>query len=250
MDAAEKIRQAVSKVSIQRQHCADDPALSRAVAQVKRLQARRFAATYADLIDSELYRRAAQFFLDELYGDQDFSQRDLQFSRIAGALQRIFPKEVVATAVALAELHALTEELDYAMGQAWQGLQSRTALSDATRYVMAWRAVANKEARNAQLQTVLKLGREMEKLTLTPGLRLILRMMRRPAAVADLGDLQHFLESGFDNFHTMAREKGLAAQFLRTIESRESRWLAQLFDADLVACVTELRAALGQAPSP
>ena len=225
----------------------DDPELKRAVASIKRLQARRFAGTYADLLAEDPYRQPAQFFLDELNCDRDFSQRDLQFARIAGALQRIFPKEVVATAVALAELHALSEKLDFAMGQAWLSLAHLAAQDDALRYVTAWRAVANRDARSNQLRTVIALGRELEKLTQTPGLRLMLRMMRRPATAAGLGDLQRFLESGFDNFSSMARQKGLTAEFLKTIERRESEWMQQLFDADAVACATKLQSTLGQA---
>jgi hypothetical protein len=249
MDAAEKIREAVSLVSAQRARCATDSELFAAIARVKRFQARRFAATYADLLAADSYRRAAQFFLDELYGDQDFTQRDLQFSRIAGALQRIFPQDVVATAVALADLHARTEQMDFAMGQAWRELERRPELDETMCYVIAWRHVAKREARYEQLASVLELGREMEKLTRAPGLRFMLRMMRRPAAAAGLGDLQRFLESGFDNFQTMSHEEGLAAQFLSTIERRESAWLVTLFDADLVACATKLKAALGQAPA-
>jgi hypothetical protein len=249
MDAAQKIREAVSQVSLQRARCAQEPNLHAAVARVKRFQARRFAATYADLLAADPFRHAAQFFLDELYGDQDFARRDLQFSRIAGALQRIFPNDVVKTAVALAELHALTEQMDFAMGQAWLRMDTRTELDEATYYILAWRLVGNRDARLGQLAAVLELGREMDKLTHTPGLRFMLRMMRRPASAAGLGDLQRFLESGFDNFHTMAHKKGLSAQFLGTIERRESNWLATLFDSELVTCATKLNAALGQAPS-
>lgn len=245
MEAAQRIRDAVSQVSMQRQDSANDPALAQAVAQIKRFQARRFAATYADLLAVDPYRLAAQFFLDELYGCQDFTQRDLQFSRIAGALERIFPKEVVATAVALAELHALTEKLDFAMGQAWLRMRRLPHQSEALRYVVAWRTVGSEDERNTQLRMVLALGRRMEELTRTPGLRFMLRMMRTPATMAGLGDLQRFLESGFDNFSTMARQEGLITEFLDAIETREARWLKQLFEADFVACAIGLEGALG-----
>jgi hypothetical protein len=248
MQAAQVIRDAVSQVSARRRACARDPALALAVAQVKQFQARRFAAIYADLLSADPYCHAAQFFLDELYGEQDFARRDLQFARIAGALQRIFPQEVSATAVALAELHALTEMLDFKMGQAWLQRKVLPPESDAACYVRTWRTVGAMEQRQQQLSMVLALGVELEKLVRMPGLRLMLRMMRRPAQAAGLGDLQCFLESGFDHFSSMARQKGLTSTFLHTIEQRESRWFALLFDADPVACATELACALGQAP--
>src|SRR5438105_4592042 len=49
MEAARKIRDAVAQVALLRQVALDDPALREAVRVVKRVQAMRFAGTYADL---------------------------------------------------------------------------------------------------------------------------------------------------------------------------------------------------------
>ena len=72
---------------------------------------------------------------------RDYAERDAQFSRIAGAMQRLFPQQVVATAVALARLHALTEELDHAMGKAWLAPGADDTMPAHVRYVQAWRTV-------------------------------------------------------------------------------------------------------------
>lgn len=240
VDAASKIRTAVQRVDRLRQEGLQTPGLAAAISEVKRLQARRFAGTYRDLLEGGRYKAAARFFLDELYSDKDYAQRDAQFARIAGAMQRAFPAQVVATAVSLAELHALTEELDHAMGAAWQ---AHAADGEALRYVRAWRTVDRRDARVAQLDVVLAIGKELERLTRTPGLRLMLKMMRGPAAASGLGSLQRFLEAGFDTFAGM-REPLV---FLGTIEERERALIAFLFDAPLVACGTELADTLGQA---
>ena len=50
MEAAQQIRQAVQQVSQLRQACEADAPLKAAVISVKQLQARRFAGTYADLL--------------------------------------------------------------------------------------------------------------------------------------------------------------------------------------------------------
>ncbi|MCJ0761699.1 FFLEELY motif protein [Variovorax terrae] len=242
MDAAQTIRHAVAEVSQLRQACLIQPALSNAVGEVKRFQSRRFAGTYADLLQGGPYQAAAGFFLDELYSDKDYAERDAQFSRIAGAMQRLFPTQVVATAVALAQLHALTEQLDHAMGQAWLA-DANTSASMAARYIGAWRTVARRAERESQLSVVLGIGRELDRLTRTPGLRLMLKMMRGPASAGGLGSLQRFLEAGFDTFAGMRD----AAAFLRTIEGREAALIERLFDAPFVACETELQQTLGQA---
>ena len=243
MEAARQIRDAVAQVASLREAVRSDPGLLDALAQVKRTQARRFGATYADL-PAGPSANAARFFLEELYSDKDYAERDAQFARIAGAIERFFPAQVVQTAVTLARLHALTEDLDQSMARAWLG----TSGTRAQRYVAAWRAVGRRTERERQLSVVLGIGDEMTQLTRKPGLRTLLRMMRAPATAAGLDSLQRFLEQGFDTFAAMARTAGGAQQFLATIAARETAWIAALFDADLVACETKLGQALGEAP--
>lgn len=246
MEAAHKIRQAVIEVSQLRHASQAEPALAEAVRTVKATQARRFAGTYADLLAGGPYAAAARFFLDELYSDKDYAERDAQFARIAGAIERFFPADVAQTSVALAQLHALTEQLDQALARAWLDLEP-AGLSDAARYASAWRSVGRRGDRQAQLSVVLAIGDEMTRLTRAPGLRLMLRMMRAPAGAAGLSSLQQFLEAGFDTFAGMARRPGGAEVFLQTIRSREARLIEMLFDAELVACETEMARVLGQA---
>ena len=246
MEAAKKIRNAVTAVSLLRRTVEANPSLQAALGRVKLVQSRRFAGSYADLLAAGPYAAAARFFLDELYSDKDYAERDAQFARIAGAIERLFPAQVADTAVALAELHALTEELDQAMAAAWLA-QADNGLTEAQRYVRAWRKVGRRADRESQLTVVLGIGRKMARFTSTTGLRMMLKMMRGPAVTAGLGSLQRFLENGFDTFAAMARGNG-AEGFLGTIEARESRLIAMLFDAELVACETELARVLGQAP--
>lgn len=244
MEAAQTIREAVAEVARLRREAEADGALARAVAEVKRVQAQRFAGTYADLLASGPHAAAARFFLEELYSDKDFGERDAQFSRIAGAIERLFPQQVAQTAVSLAQLHALTERLDHALAHAWL---HHGAADTATRYALAWRAVGQRAGREAQLANVLDIGDEMVRLTRAPGLRLMLKMMRGPAAAAGLSALQHFLETGFDTFAAMAKRRDGAESFLRTVRERETALIVMLFEAPLVACETGLARILGQA---
>lgn len=246
MDAADTIRDAVARVAALRQSSAAQPVLHTATLAVKSFQARRFAGTYTDLLASTEYAGATRFFLDDLYSDKDYSLRDAQFARIAGGLQRLFPKQVVATAVTLAQLHILTEELDHQMALAWMGMDATDAVA---RYMACWRAVGRDADRNHQLEMVLQVGGELDRLTRTPGLRMMLRMMRRPAAVAGVGSLQAFLEAGFDIFAKMAGKGAQAREFLATIQQREAQWIQQLsLGYDPLQCEARLRACLAQVP--
>lgn len=243
MDAtATRIREAMQAVARLRLGRAANPQLEQACLEIKRFQALRFKATYADLLQTSRYRRAAQFFLQELYGDEDYAQRDQQFARIASTIARLFPQAVVETAASLAEVHALTEQLDDLMAAQWL---LTPAPSPHARYIACWRQVADWPARSRQLQVVLQLGRELDRLTRMRGLRSLLRMMRAPASAAGLSSLQAFLEGGFDAFADM---KG-AQEFLALINNRESAWIATLFDDDAVTCETKLHQLLARAPA-
>lgn len=238
MEPAETIRSAVTAVSLLRLQTTASPTLLRAVRKIKLFQAQRFRATYADLLASEDYGRATQFFLEELYSDKDFAQRDAQFAKIAGALQTLFPKQVVQTAVTLAQLHRLTEQLDHEMGIA---VLLASDADEVSAYVQAWNTVGRRNDRGLQLKTVLTVGLELERLTRTPGLRLMLKMMRRPARAAGLGALQAFLEAGFDTFAAMSGKKQLVAAFLSIIEEREDRLIQGLFSTNSVQVEKYLR---------
>lgn len=236
-DFAQQIHDALQTVAQLRQQHAGDPALARASAEVKRFQARRFQATYSDLLHSPRYKTATAFFLQELYGDKDYAERDHQFARIASTIAKLFPQPVVSTAAALAEVHALTEKLDDLMARHW--LADCAAMPESSvcaRYIRCWRQVGDVAARTRQLEVVLHLGEELNRLTRTFGLRTLLKMMRGPAAAAGLNSLQNFLESGFDAFANM---RG-ADEFLRLIKERETAWIQALFTEDAVTCETRL----------
>ena len=237
MDASTFIRDLIVQVAQLRETADKNPELAQAVSAIKRFQALRFAGTYRDLLQKEPFAQAARFFLDELYSEKNYTRRDAQFARIAGALERLFPKPVVQTAASLAQLHLLTETLDLAMAEHWRADPEK---NDVARYISAWRALGQRSERNKQLAQVLALGRELDLLTRTPGLRLMLKMMRGPANLAGLGDLQRFLEAGFDTFAAMGRQTGATTYFLDTVSSRETRMFDDLFETDLVACETQI----------
>ena len=236
MKAAQEIREALAEVAQLRQAANGPGALAQAVLAVKQLQAQRFAGTYPDLLANPLFTPSVQFFLEELYSAKDYSSRDAQFARIAGAVERTFPASVVSTVLALAKLHRQTETLDLAMAQHWQ---QSSNLSHTARSLAAWRAVGQRPARHWQLATALEIGLALGQLTRKSGLRMMLKMMRKPAELAGLGSLQSFLESGCDHFSGMAK-RGAVTTFLDTIRTRESAWIGQLFDADPVTCDAEL----------
>lgn len=229
--SAESLLKELRAVDAERARRAADPALDAQVVALKAYQQRRFAQTYADLLAHPRYEAATRFFLHELYGPDDFRQRDAQFARVIPTLTRLFPDEVVETVAKLARLHALSERLDTGMA-----LALGTATIGPECYAAAWRACGEPESRRQQIELTMAVGESLDRLTRKPLLRQTLRLMRGPAQMAGLGALQNFLESGFDTFRAM---RG-ANEFLSTVRQREDTIARGLFQADA--------ATLGQLP--
>ena len=215
------------------------PSLLKKVQAIKGYQQRRFSHTYADLLATARYAGAARFFLDELYGPGDFSQRDTQFARVVPALVRLFPRDVVETVDTLAQLHALSERLDSAMGR-----HLTQDAVDAGVYISAWQATGQVVERELQIALTLSVGQSLDELTRKPLLRHTLRMMRGPARAAGLSALQQFLESGFDTFLAMRGAK----EFLSIVSTREHLLAASLFDQSTLSDAGARERALGQLP--
>jgi hypothetical protein len=220
--AVESITEHLRAVEVERGLRRDAPGLAEKVAVVKSYQQRRFALTYADLLDTPRYGPASRFFLGELYGPTDFSRRDAQFARVVPALVRLFPREIVETVVALGALHALSEVLDTCVAR-----QMVASTLDQVSYVRAWQGAGRTSERGRQISLTLEVANRLDRLTRRPLLRNSLRLMRAPAKAAGLSDLQKFLETGFDSFAAM---RG-AAEFTSLVESRETALVASLFDA-------------------
>lgn len=225
----DSILRELGRVEAERQARQRDPRLAARVLALKRYQQARFARTHADLLADARYGPAARFFLEDLYGPQDFAERDAQFARIVPALVRMFPQEIVETVQSLVALHALTETLDGRMAAALS-----TDEPDRASYVQAWQQVGSRAEREQQLAEVLALGEQLDRYTRRALLRQSLRLMRGPARAAGLGALQQFLERGFDTFGAM---RG-AQDFLARVQQRESVLMNRLFESDAVAMVT------------
>lgn len=220
----ESILELLRRVDAQRALRAADAVLAARVHAVKHYQHERFKHTYADLLAQPRYVKATRFFLEELYGPVDFTRRDTQFKRVVPGLVRLFPREVVMTVQTLGELHALSEELDTEMGR-----HVPSGPVDLAGYVGAWQAVGRPADREAQIVLMRRVADALDVYTRNPLLRHSLRLMRTPARLAGLPELQAFLETGFDTFGAM----GGAKDFLDTVVRRERALAAWLFASRL-----------------
>ena len=216
------IRRHLQQVSELRAAREADSSLASRVSAIKRYQHARFERDYAGLLQSARHGAAARFFLDDLYGPVDFAERDAQFGRAVPGLRRLLPADVMHMVAALAQLHALSEDLDQEMAQAL----STEQVSDAS-YRAAWRKVDRSADRKRQIALVLEIGIALDRHARSPLLAATLKLMRGPAKAAGMSELQSFLERGMGAFAAM---RG-AQEFLETVTDRERHLIAELFES-------------------
>lgn len=192
------------------------------LAELKAWQAKRLNQTYADMAAQPRYRAATSFFIGDLYGPKDFSARDQSMMRILPVMTRILPESAVQTAALAIELEALSEELDQKLAAALPEGEI-----DEQGYAAAYRATSTREERQRQIELIDAVGRRLDTLVTKPMVSSTLALMRRPARMAGLTDLQEFLERGFQAFRAM---KG-AGEFLDTVKARESAIAGRLFSS-------------------
>ncbi|MBV6474780.1 MAG: hypothetical protein MOGDAGHF_00268 [Rhodocyclaceae bacterium] len=202
-----------------------DPRMAQDRLRLRGWQADRLAATYRDLLDSERYRAAARFFLTDLYGPKDFSERDHEVERILPTMSATLPAAGIRTIALAIEVDALSEELDAAMVAELRRARAMAKITGKA-YAEAYRRCGRRDHRELQLRLIGEIGEALAALVRKPLVHAALRLMRGPAKLAGLAELHAFLEDGYNAFHKMDDPE----EFLETIATREAVILRQLFD--------------------
>jgi hypothetical protein len=198
------------------------PRASSARTALRLWQAGRLARTHADLLASADYGDAARFFLTDLYGPADVTNRDTLMQRVVPVMAKtlsVSALEVVADAI---ELDSLSESLDADMIVALGETVDRI---DGSAYASAYRQIGRQDDRARQIRLIEHLGASLDKLSRHRFIGSTLAMMRKPAAVAGFGHLQNFLERGYDSFRKMKTVR----PFLDAVISREKAFSSALF---------------------
>lgn len=216
----QKLEQQLKMVAAERQAAKTEPGLLAARTALKRYQSGRLGETHADLLANPNTHDAALFFLEELYGAHDLSQRDVDLERIIPTLQKMLSYESLHTITEAIVLDALSERLDSAMARVL-GAQFSEGM-----YIAAYRTATTREDRERQLDLVQELGDSLVELVKIPLLAVTLTIMRGPAKLAGLGDLHLFLDRGFCTFKKMKKP----GQFVETIVGRERQVMKKIYE--------------------
>ena len=212
-----------------------DATFSERRAEDRAWQGARRACTHRDLLESRRFRDAAEFFLTDLYGPSDLSRHIEDVRRLVPVMTSVLSDSGLATVAHAMELNVLSESLDGAMVEALG--EKAPEITDEL-YGEAYRLVDRAQDRERQIDLIALLGQALEKLTQIRFIGMTLWLMRTPAQIAGLGELQGFLERGYAAFSAM---KGGAGEFVTIVVTRERAISKSLLAGD--------DAALRQAPA-
>jgi hypothetical protein len=224
-DVIERLARQLDRVAALRETAINDPKLDAARQRLRSWQAVRLARTHADLLANPRMGLAATFFLTDLYGSEDLTKLDANVRRVVPTMKRVLPAaglEIVAEAI---ELEALSEDLDFDVASA---LATKEATLSSATYGAAYRKVDRRADRERQIDLIESLGHSLDRLVHKPFVGTTLSLMRKPAQLAGLGELQDFLQRGYQAFIKM----GDAQEFLNLVIGRERELLEALFAGD------------------
>jgi len=195
---------------------------------LRRWQAQRLERSFAGFLRDPATRPAARFFLEDVYGDHDFSRRDADIARVLPAMHGLLPSPLLATVADGIELGALTQVLDLRMTEVLARLAPTRKRLDAALYAQAYREVGHARLRDHQITLIHEVGEGLAAALRMPRIRTLLKLSRLPARAAGLAELQGFLERGFDAFAQLGDVTG----FLDRIERSEREIARRIFAGD------------------
>lgn len=197
-----------------------EPGLQARLEKLQKWQSQRLHRSHADLRANPRYRKAIEFFFEELYSSGDPRLRDRDLLRVQRAMEKLLPEEALRALCLAVELEVLTQELD---AEVTRNLPSGPITVES--YADAYRSAGRRSDRERQIALMSKIGAYLDHVVRKPIVSALVRLSRGPAHAAGFGTLQEFLERGLRAFEAMHG----ADEFLDTIRDRETRAMERVF---------------------
>jgi hypothetical protein len=188
---------------------------------VQNWQCQRLLLSHQEMYQQKRFKPAVEFFVEELYGPKEFSQRDHDIARVVPKMANLLPEKALVSLASALHLNALSFELDFAMARKLHGLTI-----DRDSYAQAYRECNNQVLRQQQINYILTLGRDLADVVRIKGITTLLVLSRKPAKLAGVIALHEFLEHGFKAF----KKLGEVDDFVIPVVNFEQALLTQLFD--------------------
>lgn len=188
-------------------------------------QSQRLASTYKDLLQQPDSSPACRFFLEEIYGPHDFSQRDRDAEKLHELLTRVLPAGMLWVLAETIHLNRLSKYLDEQLlralvtGLDWQGELTPEI------YTQGYRWCDNYLERKEQIELLARILKEVAIGAENKITGITLRLARVPAQAAGWDALYGFLERGYNAFKPVKDKHA----FGETIYRREMDLLERIF---------------------
>lgn len=192
--------------------------------RLQTLQSQRLRASHQDLAHHPRYSTLAEFFFQDIYGPQEFYERDARFRQLYSKLVVIVgprPLELMREAIELVELTQVLDDflLDVLI------LHGKAATLTFEDYEWAYRTCDNYQARVEQIERTGATIRAVSELGRLPLIDWQLNTLRLPAKRLGWAPTLDFLIRGYKAL----RRAGDIEPFIATIETREMARLARLY---------------------
>lgn len=198
---------------------AGDHDSARRLAELQRWQSRRLLRSHADLRANPRYRRAVEFFFEDLYGGCDPRGRDRDLARVQRVMEKLLPRQALRALCLAIGLEVMSQELDACVVRA---LPAGPITVDS--YAEAYRRAGRAQDRERQIELIGTIGDYLDRVVRKPFVHKLVHFARGPAHAAGFGALQDLLERGLDAFKAMDG----SGDFLAIIRDRELRAMQRI----------------------
>lgn len=185
-------------------------------------QCQRLLNTHVELANQSRYQTAMAFFVEELYGPKDFSQRDADLVKVVPKLAAVLPTKAMRALQEAVAVNALSFELDLDITERIQGELTHYS------YAVAYRQSERLADRTKQLTIIYQLGEQLADVVRIPGVSILIKLARKPAKLAGLLTLHGFLERGYHAF----RKIGDVHDFINPVIDKEKEIMQILLASD------------------
>jgi hypothetical protein len=201
------------------QDIADKAGLMTTIRAVQAWQCKRLLASHQHMYQQKRFRPAVEFFIDELYGPNDFSQRDQDIARIVPKMSTFLPQKALQSLASALHLNTLSFELDFDLAKKLVD----TKINRDT-YAQAYISCDNLAHRQQQIDYIRTLGNDLADVVKMKGISSLLFISRKPAKMAGVLALHEFLEKGFKSFKNL----GDVEDFITPLVNKERQIMQQL----------------------
>jgi hypothetical protein len=199
--------------------------LSPLITYLSAWQSLRLSRTHADMLHDTRFSAGCRFFLEDIYAPKDFSQRNYDGHRIYHFMNRFLPEATLAPLAMALEVNSLTQQLDLALAEAMRNHLGVEDRFDRAQYEEAYRLCDNYAVRAQQIELIVTVGKQLERVRRVPFIHATLRLARSPAHRLGWFEMQDFLERGYLAWKSIVEPD----TFLANIGQRETAVLNRIY---------------------